>query len=830
MTALHRCGRRGEALAAYQRARQVLLAELGLEPGAALRQVQRAILTDEPPAASAGWAPAAGGLVPAQLPADISGFTGRGDYLRRLDELTPATDEGAGAAVVISAIAGTAGVGKTALALHWAHRVADRFPDGQLYVNLGGWSAGPPVQPVEVLARFLRALGVPPEQVPVGLDEAGALYRSRLAGKRMLVVLDNARDPGQVRPLLPASPGCLALVTSRSRLTGLVARDGATALTLDVLTGEEARALLAWGVGESRVRAEPRAAAALVRLCGHLPLAVRIAAANLSSRPHASIAEYAAQLDTDRLRGLEVDDDPAGGLRAAFDLSYDALPADARRLFRLLGLCPGPDVTAQAAAALAGGCVDHAARLLRRLAGGHLVHEHAPGRHSLHDLLRSYAAALVNAGADATERETARRSLYEFYLHGVDAAARVLYPQVLRVPARATGTTVPITFADHAAAVAWLDAERPNLVAVVARAAGDGLPEAAWRLADALRGYLFMRMHMVQWQAVASAGLAAARADEDRHGEAAAHISLAVLAWTRHQHGDAIGEYERALELARQANWAEGESVVHGNLGNVYGTLGQLTRAADCYRRALAIDQRLGWVAGQATKLANLAELYAMAGQLQAAADHHQQTLALYRQSGSHSGEGEALTRLGMVHHALGRYDDARQFLTQALAVHRHFGNVQALADYQQALDLARTKADPYVVTDLMIGLAAAQHRTGHAPQAIDTVTAALAIAREYAFRVPEARALTTLAATQLHQGNPQQALQHAERALATYAETGHRLGQAQARLVLGQSLRQLGNKSEADEHHRQAHDLISHIGADTHMHDAMLGHGSTTT
>src|SRR6266511_3563013 len=327
----------GEALAAYQRARQVLLAELGLEPGAALRQVQRAILTDELPAASAGWAPAATGLVPAQLPADVSGFTGRGDYLRRLDELRPATDDGAGAAVVISAIAGTAGVGKTALALHWAHRVRDGFPDGQLYVNLGGWSAGPPARPVEVLARFLRALGVPPEQVPAGLDEAGALYRSRLAGQRMLVVLDNARDAGQVRPLLPASPGCLALVTSRSRLTGLVARDGATALTLDVLTGEEARALLAWGVGESRVRAEPRAAAALVRLCGHLPLAVRIAAANLSSRPHASIAEYAARLRRDRLRGLEVDDDPAGGLGAAFDLSYDALPADARRLFPLLG-------------------------------------------------------------------------------------------------------------------------------------------------------------------------------------------------------------------------------------------------------------------------------------------------------------------------------------------------------------------------------------------------------------------------------------------------------------------------------------------------------------
>jgi DNA-binding SARP family transcriptional activator len=421
MRALDGCGRRAEALHAFHRARRVLRAELGLEPGPQLREVQRAILTGSGSAAPEDAVPAR--VVPAQLPADVSGFTGRDGPIDLLDALLRTDGEDAGTAAVVAAIAGTAGVGKTALAVHWAHRVRDRFGDGQLYVDLRGRADGPPVRPIEALARFLRALDVPPEQIPSDVDEAGALYRSLLARRRVLVLLDNAHDAEQVRPLLPGHPHCIALVTSRDRLGGLIARDGATPLPLDALTGGEARALLARLLGGARVADEPAAVADLAAVCDNLPLALRIAAANLSARPRTGIAGYVRRLRADRLGGLEAGGD---GVRAAFDLSYAALPDPARRLFRLLGVVPGRDISVPAAAALAGARPAEAEPWLERLAIAHLVQEHAFGRYTLHDLLRRYAAERAQAEEPETERRRALDRLYRYHQRGAGAAAAVL--------------------------------------------------------------------------------------------------------------------------------------------------------------------------------------------------------------------------------------------------------------------------------------------------------------------------------------------------------------------------------------------------------------------
>ncbi|WP_248964241.1 NB-ARC domain-containing protein [Sphaerisporangium perillae] len=265
--------------------------------------------------------------------------------------------------------------------MHWAHRVRGRFLDGQLYVNLHGYGGSRPVPPIEALARLLRALGV--DRVPADVDEASALYRSLLDGKRVLVLLDDARDAGQVRPLLPGSPGCVALVTSRERLTGLIARDGARSMVLDVLSDREARDLLADLLADRAV-AHPKATAELATLCGNLPLALRVAAANLAARPHTSIAAFVAALAANRLDGLEVDGDPHSGVRGAFDASYATLAEDARRLFRRLGLLPCMESTAQEAATLIGADVTSAACLLRRLAAAHVIEEHAAGRYGLH--------------------------------------------------------------------------------------------------------------------------------------------------------------------------------------------------------------------------------------------------------------------------------------------------------------------------------------------------------------------------------------------------------------------------------------------------------------
>jgi DNA-binding SARP family transcriptional activator len=402
--ALHRCGRPAEALAAYDEARRELVAELGMEPGPELRKLRERIVANgttpdsQPPAR------------PAQLPADVAHFTCRHAQLARLDALLP------GDGLVICAIAGTAGVGKTALAVHWAHRMRTRFPDGQLYVNMRGYGPGRPVRSIDALAHCLSALGVPPERLPRDVDAATGLFRTLLTGRRVLVLIDNASHPDQVRPLLPGTRDCLVLVTSRDQLRGLVARDGAVRLDLDMLGRDEASRLLVSLIGATPDQARPELITELAGLCGGLPLALRIVAANRTAHPRRPLADLVAELATgDRLAALAVAGDPRAAVRAVFDQSYVRLPTALRRLFRLQSLAPGADLTVPDAAALAGITPAEAAEQLDALAAAYLVKRRPPGRYAMHDLVRRYAAELAGKHDAEPDRRAALARLYDHW-------------------------------------------------------------------------------------------------------------------------------------------------------------------------------------------------------------------------------------------------------------------------------------------------------------------------------------------------------------------------------------------------------------------------------
>jgi tetratricopeptide (TPR) repeat protein/DNA-binding SARP family transcriptional activator len=877
MLALAGRGEQAAALTLFEDIRARLADELGIEPGTELQDAHLRVLRHQLPTAPATATVVAGGSapVPAQLPAAVTAFTGRTAYLEQLDDLLPQAGADQVPAVVISAIAGTAGVGKTALAVHWAHRARTRFVDGQLYVNLRGYAPTPPLRPIEALARFLHALGMPAEQVPTDVDEAAALYRSLLADRRVLVVLDNAHSPDQVRPLLPGNPHCMVVVTSRDQLAGLVAREGALRLSLDVLTPDEAHSLLGRVLGADRVRAEPDATAELARLCAYLPLALRTAAANLLGRPQDTMAAHAARLRAgNRLAALAVEGDEQAAVRAAFDLSYAGLPAQARRLFRLLGLVPGPDITADAAAALADTTPDHAEPLLKLVASAHLIDEHAPGRFAFHDLLRLYAVDRVTADDSEPDRQAARHRLLDYYLRTADAAARVLYPDKLRLPVPTAAGTRAAAFADHTRASEWLDVERTNLAAAVNDAAEHGPHPVAWLLADALRGYYYLRRYTVEWLTTAEAGLASAEADGEVQAQAAGHLSIGTLHDCQSRHPQAIEHYTRALALARQAGWRDGEAATLGNFGMVYETLGQLERAAEHHARALTVYQQTGRLAGQATTHNNLGSVLSELGQLEQAADHCDRALDLYRQIGSRGGEARTLAVLGEVHRWLGRFDLALEHLPQALtltrevgdrafealvlgylaAVHRDAGRLgraldlarpapalardadersfeadayatlatihhrlgehrKALEHHRKAVRLGRDSS-PYSEASGRIGLATVHAHLGQPEHARTEAEQALALTRRNGYRVLEGQALTALAMTENAQNQPDRAAEHAHQALAVHRQTGNRLGEARTHLLLGRVFDRTGRPDAAEERRRRALAMFTEIGA----------------
>jgi DNA-binding SARP family transcriptional activator len=776
MLALYRAARPADALTVYRRVRE----RIGAEPGPQLRTLELAILRDDPAIAAPKPKPAPP-PVPAQLPRAAAGFTGRAAQLRQLDRLLTVHPFPGTPAV----IAGTAGVGKTALAVHWAHHAARKFPDGQLYLNLAGSTS------LDALTQCLRSLGVPSDHIPTDLDAAAAAYRKTLACRRVLVLLDNADDADQVRPLLPASPQCLVVVTSRDRLSGLTAPDH---LSLDVLSLAEAKALLVQILGAERVGAEPAVVDTLVRLCAYLPLALRIAAAKLLDEPGRPIADYVARLDQgDRLAALEVEQDSDTAVRLAFQLSLDALPAAARRLFRLLGLVPGPDFTVPAAAALIDGSAQDAERLLHRLATAHLIEQRVPDRYTFHDLLRLYAAE--RAAAEEPQRAAAIDRLMTFYRRGADAAARVLYPQMQRLPRTSAEDGPPTTVEPG-----WLDAERLNLVA----AAVHGPAHVAWELSDTLRGYFWLRQHILNWLEVAEAGLAAAA--DHPIGAAAAHLSLAQVKRRLSRPEESVEHFDEAVRLAAEHGWPEGEAAALNSLADLYRTRGRLAEAADLCLRARAGYAAAGRPAGEAATWGNLGHISLDLGRLADAADQYGRAFALYTELGSPAGQAYSLASQGTTFRVLGRLDDAHDVLRRALQFHESAGSRAGIADttiklaelhdsagrHAEAIETARPTVEVAgelgvrsLEAEALNVLGGSSRRLGDAEAAAGYHREARDLARELEYPAAEIAAITGLAAARLALGAVDTAAEEAESALALAQARGLALHEADAATVL---------------------------------------------
>lgn len=733
--------------------------------------------------------------VPRELPPDVFGFTGRAEHLKRLDELLPGQSGGESTAAVITVIAGMAGIGKTSLAVHWGHRVRDRFPDGQLYLNLRGHGLDPPMRPIEALANLLRALGVPPEEIPVEVQPATGRYRSLLADRRVLILLDDAADAEQVRPLLPAGPACLVMITSRDRLSTLVAREGAHRLAIDVLTPGEAHTLLGRILGPDRTTAEPRAVAELARECAHLPLALHVAAVDLINRAAPTIAGYVAAFrGGERLDALEVDGDERTGVRRAFDMSYLALNPQAQHLFRLAGLVPGPHLTAEAAAALTGVCTRQAGRLLEQLAAAHLLHQREQGRYGCHDLLREYAADRARVEVPLADRQEAWQRLFIWYLCSADAAAKLLYPHRMRLPLPPAQCTVADAVTDEAGAMAWLDAERANLVAAVRLAANHGPWSVAWQLADTLRGYFWLGMHTLDWAETARLSLQAAEADGDVRAQAAALLSIGDTDDRLHHRGRAIDHYTRALELSRRAGWQVGQAAALAKLGTGLSESGRPREAVGYYRQALDLSRATGSRYGEGVTLGALGRVNWQLGRVDEATARLTEALRVFRELGARQGEGAALDALGEVAHACGRLDEAADHLDRALAIEREVGD---------------RGTEAYT----LLTLAALHCDTGRAAQALQLAHAPLALAREIGEHRIEADALNTVGAILHRLGRHSEAAHSHQQALELTQKTGYRWTEVRARIGLAAAYAGLDRTGEALEQARSALAMSHEIG-----------------
>lgn len=687
MLALYRCGRQAEALDAFTEARQRLVSELGIEPGAALRAMQQRVLAADPALEAAGAAERVN-----VLPMDIADFTGRETELAGVHDRIA---DAAGRSVIVCAVTGMAGVGKTRLAVHVAHELVRRgqFDEIQLWADLRGFDPeSPPVDPSAVLEGFLGLLGVPRRMVPADPGQRAALYRDRLAGRRALVLLDNAATEAQVRPLLPGSPGGLVLVTSRRELPDL---DGVASVRLGVFSTGEALALLGRIAGAPRIAAEPEEADRVVRLCGHLPIAVTLAAQRLRGRPSWTVATLERKLDAARLSELH---GRSRAIRAAFDLSYQALPDEQRRVFRLLGLHPADDFSPHSVAALADCDPGAAEEILESLLDEHLLQQATPGRYRLHDLLRLYARE--RAVAEDPDPAAAVRRLLVWYLHTAETASRVLNPNGRPAPLDPADTPRHMpAFPTRTEAGDWCEAERTSLVSMVRAAAERGAHDIAWQLPCALLSFYYLRKHWDDWVLTHRIGLASARAAGHVTGQARILSNLGVGHSDLCQLDEAVACHTAARPLFREAGDTLGEAWNLNNLGVAYDDLRRFAEAADCYRDARSLFRMIGDGHGESLSLSNLGDAYRQLGQTELALTCLRQALDTQRRTDDLAGQRYTLRFLGDLHRDAGR-------------------RAKAIAEYRQALVISRGLGDLRSIARLLTRLADVLHGVGRAADA----------------------------------------------------------------------------------------------------------------
>lgn len=801
MLALYESGRQAEALAAYQRAREQVVDALGIEPGDALRDLHQRILAgdigptvpgSEPseeilPEPGAATAPAP--AVPRQLPRVVSRFVGRERELSRLSRLLDRSGEPQPGSVVISAIGGTAGVGKTALAVRWAHQVSDRFPDGQLYVNLRGYDPGQPVAAAEALEGFLRALGVPGDRIPPGTDERSAEFRSLLAGRKMLIVLDNAREADQVRPLLPGSSECLVLVTSRDALTGLVVRDGAVRVDLDLLPSGEAEWLLESLIGE-RATASPAAVAQLAERCCRLPLALRVAAELANARPGVSLADLAAELADrqGRLDLLNADGDARSAVREVFSWSYRYLDAATARGFRLAGLHPGPDFDAYSVAALTSTGPQEVRRSLERLARASLIQHAGPGRYALHDLLSDYAQELSAAHDDEEARRAAVTRLLDYYVFtaGTAVNALSLFEEWRYRPVNPQLTTGVPAITDETEASVWLEAERASLGAVAVHAAAHGWPGHAITLSAVLFRYLSRTFYSADMRTIHASAFRAARASGDRNGEVHALNNLASVDWQLGRFRQAERCLREALVLFREVSDRNSEARTLNNLGAMGNHLGRFRSAVEYLRESLVLGCETGNRYSEVRARFSLSFAYGRLGRYQEATDCAREALMLSREMGNPDLETYAQGSLGSAYSAMGRYEEATDCLSRV----------------REAFQKARDRAGE---AETVMFLADIDRKVGRSEQAVRHVRQGLELCREIGEWIREAWAVSISGDVLFSVGQHAEARVQYTSALELSDRSGDPYDQARAHHGLGRVHRELGDPVQARSHWEQA-------------------------
>jgi tetratricopeptide (TPR) repeat protein len=822
IAALSAAGRQADALDAYHEVRILLREQLGVDPSGDLQSLYHRILAGAPDAhgitdveddphvpPAAGQGRAADG-VPAEsdrvtpvpprtdggwvarnnLPGDVADFAGRDRELRELLAVLPGQDETA-QTVVIAAIDGMGGVGKTALAVHAAHRLADRYPDGQLFVDLHGHTPDrDPADPAAVLDSLLRATGVPGGHIPGSLEGRAALWRARLAGRRVLVLADNAASAAQVRPLIPGTAGCLALVTSRRRLTSL---DAARMLSLDTLPPDDALALFAAVAGARRTAAEPGPAREVLRLCGYLPLAIRISAARLAARPAWTISYLAGRLGDQQERLAEL----AAGDRsvaAALAVSYQQLTPAQQRLFRLLGLHPGPDFDAYLAAAAASITLAQARQVLEDLVDAHLLQQPAPGRYRFHDLLRDLAHATARqAEPDAARSEATGRAL-DYYLHMADQANAILRPGRARASldlAHPPAWTPPL--ASQAEALDWCESEHPNLTSAISVAYSHGRDYYAWRLAASIWFYLYVRHHLQDWISTHRLALAAASRLHDDAAQALTLGHLGIAYWHAGRYTEAIDHQQQALDLYRGIGDRGGEATALCAIGQIQLFAGSYPRALELLCAAIDIFDEIGDSRGKAFTAIHVGGLYTRLGRYHEALDQYREALTAFRVMGDSWHEGAILGELGVVYEYLGRSKEALEHQEMALSIWRRagdlageggtlneFGNIyrrlgrhdEALDHHHQALTLIRQAGSHYCEAQILNDLGATSAAAGRTTEPATHHRAALALATRTRNPYEQARAHAGIAQA-LNRTDPGSAQRHRDQALAISTDLG---------------------------------------------------------
>jgi DNA-binding SARP family transcriptional activator len=689
--ALSGAGRQAEALEAYARAREVIADELGVDPGAELQRLYQDILNADvtttqsshaapaaaPVPAPAALAPPPPAPPPAQLPADIPDFTGRAAQVDAVCQILSGGDaEGSPGVVPVVLVAGAGGLGKTALAVHAAHRLAGQFPDGQLYASLHGVTD--PANPADVLARFLRDLGMEGAHIPVGEEERAARYRTRLAGRRVLIVLDDARDAAQVRPLLPGSATCAVLITARGRLPELA---GARLIDLAVLSRAEARSLFSRVADERRASAQPAATEQVLAACAGLPLAIRIAGARLAARGGWSVRTLASRLSDERRR---LDELRAGNLavRASFEVSYASLPRSSRpggidpaRAFRLLGVWTGPSLSLPAASALLGQPSEDVADALEVLVDAHLLDSPAPDAYQFHDLLRVYAADRARAQESEQTCRAATARVLTWYTHSAEAAARIISPHHARVPLDPPPPQVrPMDFDSLDEALAWCEEERTGLVAASRLAAEWDLRDLGWKLPAAAMSFFYRRSHWADWVTTHDIGLASTRAAGNRLAEAWMLNNLGMAYGVQHSE-ESVRCFQQALKLCREIGDSRGETRAANNVANAYLELGRFGQALVAAQESLPVQRQAGNRYGEGIAFGILGRACCELGRFADAVEYLVQALAVVRDLGDQGTEADSLADLGEAYLGLDRVDDAVDCLRDSLSIRRHIGD-----------------------------------------------------------------------------------------------------------------------------------------------------------